>query len=585
MGLATSRLTQLVTRETLQMLQDRFAALGMVSVCICTVDGEPTTKPSWGSRYSELVGTSPRGRRVFSETTRACAKDPDSEVPSMCHGGMTMYAAPIVHDGERLGVIIVGTRSSEVPTPEAVETIADRYDIPAEELQAAVASINFHVGGTPEAIRQFADTLARTVATLYGQANRIEHQLNDLRTVHSFTELLSCKCDLQEVLDLTVLRVAEVMPVKACAIRLLDPDTGELVIKAVHNLSEEYLKKGPVMLRDNAIDTTAFAGESVFIADVSNDPRTRYPENARREGLVSSLCVPLTYRGQTIGVIRVYTARPHRFTDTEESLLRSIGSQVAAVVISTRLWEGRAKAEDFQRQVDAAAAVQRHMLPAGPPMSAGLEFGCVYDPSRQLGGDLYDFIEFADGSIGVCVADVVGKGLPAALLMAAIRSILRGHAHDSDEISRLVMHVNEHMCHDTLPNEFATLAYGVFSPDGRTFTYCNAGHVPPLLLRAGEFHELNAGGMVIGVLPGEEYEQDIVNLDSGDILVMVSDGITEAMDFEENSYGRDRLLASIQRHQSLDAQQLAQQILWDVRRFAGLAEQSDDITILVAKKI
>jgi sigma-B regulation protein RsbU (phosphoserine phosphatase) len=497
---------------------------------------------------------------------------------------MSLYTAPIVHDGERLGVIIVGTRSTNMPSRETVETIADRYDIPAEELQDAVASINFHAGGTPEAVRSFADALARTIATLYGQADRIERQLDELRTAHSFTELLSRASGLQEVLDLTVRRIVEVMPVKACAIRLLDPDTGELVIKAVHNLSDEYLKKGRVVLHENAIDTAAMAGHVVYIPDVPNDPRTRYPENARREGIASGLSAPLAYRGQTIGVIRVYTGEPYTFTETEKSLLRSIGVQVAGVIISTQLWESRARAEDLHRQAEAAATVQHHMLPTRPPQCTALKFGCVYDPSRQLGGDLYDFVEFEDKSIGLCIADVVGKGVPAALLMAAVRSIVRGHAHRSEEVARLVRNINEHLCHDTLPQEFATLTYGVFSPDRRTFTYCNAGHVPPVLLRAGRFQDLTSGGMVIGVLSGERYEQESISLEDGDVIVFVTDGVTEAMDFEGRPYGRSRLLASIRRHQALDAQQLSRQILWDVRRFAGLAEQSDDITIVVVKK-
>ena len=168
-------------------------------------------------------------------------------------------------------------------------------------------------------------------------------------------------------------------------------------------------------------------------------------------------------------------------------------------------------------------------------------------------------------------------------MMASVRSALRAHAYRNEDVGRLVETVNRHMCRDTLPGEFATLVYGVFSANARLFTYCNAGHTPPMRLRDNKLIELTAGGLVIGVHPDERFEPDAMALSPGDILVMVTDGVTEAMDFNGTAYGRDRLVTSIQKHQSLDAQQLAQQILWDVRRFVGLAEQSDDITALVAK--
>ncbi|MHC4697354.1 MAG: PP2C family protein-serine/threonine phosphatase [Planctomycetota bacterium] len=223
------------------------------------------------------------------------------------------------------------------------------------------------------------------------------------------------------------------------------------------------------------------------------------------------------------------------------------------------------------------------MLPDQPPQVARLDFGCVYDPTLQVGGDFYDFIELSNGELGVCIADVVGKGLPAALLMASVRSALRASAKGGLTLEEILAEVNRHMYRDTLVGEFTTVFYGKFSSDGRAFTYCNAGHPAPVVLRGDDFIELVTGGLVIGVQPGAEYEHETMVLQPEDVLVMMTDGVTEAISFDGDAYGRERLLASICRHRSLDAQQLAQQILWDVRRFVGLAHQSDDITIVVAK--
>lgn len=576
-------LTRLIKNETLQTLQERFAALGRVSVCICTLDGEPMTEPTWGSPYSELIGSSSRGRKEFARSIRTVSRNLDTAEPAQCHEGMTLRALAIVHDNHALGAIVVGTRSTTHPTREEMRAIAAAYELDADRLVESVASIDPYKGGAPEAIHRFAAVLADTIATLYAQAERIERQYADLRTVHELSGLFSGTLDLQEILDMTVRRVVDVMPVKACGIRLLNEETGELAIRAVCNLSDEYLNKGPVILQENAIDASAFAGEAVYIEDAPNDPRSRYPENARREGIVSGLCLPMTFRGQTIGVIRVYTSKRYAFNDAEVSLLRSIGSQAASAIIHSRLYEDRAHAERFQRQVEVAGEIQRRMLPACPPRHPRLDFGSLCVPTLQVGGDFYDFIEQPDGALGVCIADVVGKGLPAALMMASLRSALRAFAQGSDGIDAVLAQVNRHTCRDTLVSEFATLVYCVISPDGRSMAYCNAGHPPPLLLRGDQLIELTTGGLVVGVVPDEVFPCETIAIREGDVLVMTTDGVMEAMDFGGCAYGLDRLRASIRRHCALDAQQLAQQILWDVRRFVGLADQSDDITIVVIK--
>jgi sigma-B regulation protein RsbU (phosphoserine phosphatase) len=575
-------LTDLVPLATLQSIQERFAALGRMSVCICTTEGALITEPTWGSGYSAMIGNSPKGRREWLDAVRACVADSSGSRPK-CNEGMEIYAAPIAGESTPLAVIILGIRKHLRPNAEKLARVASRYDLAMEEVSAAAEYLDPRRGGTPEAIQQFAEMLAHMIATLYGQSHRIKDQLDDLQAVHDISELLRGSLGLQQILDRTVHRVVEVMGVKACAIRLLDIETGELKIRAVCNLSAEYLNKGAILLEKSPIDAAAFAGESVYIENTPEDPRTRFPANARKEGIVSGLCVPLTYRGQTIGVIRVYTGILQRFSEGEVSLLRSIGSQAAAAIIHSRLYDEFAKSERVNRQLETAAQIQRRMLPACPPPHNGFEFGCVYDPTLQVGGDFYDFIELPAGEMGMCVADVVGKGIPAALLMASIRSALRVYAPTSDDITRVMRQVNRHLCRDTLTHEFATMCYCVLSAEERTLTYCNAGHPPPLLLRGDQFRELDVGGLAIGISSAETYQSGTTTLESGDMIVLITDGVTDALNFQGTSYGQERLRESIRRQRGLGAMQLAQQLLWDVRRFAGLTEQTDDITIVTLK--
>lgn len=568
---------------TLQEVQDCFAALGRMTVVVCSVEGVPITTPTWGSRFSAMIGTSARGSEEFASALQHRAARVNERATQTCLDGMVVYAAPIEHDGARLAVITVGTRTHAPPDRDAAHALAAKYGVDGAELSVEALRINPLRGGAVEDIHRFADVLAQLIATLYGRAWRSERQRADLHAIHKLSDLLAGTLNLQEILDLTVRQVVAAMPIKACAIRLLNEETGELVLKAVYNLSEEYLRKGPVTLRENAIDATAFAGETVYIEDAPNDPRSRYPENARREGIVSGLCVPMTYRGETIGVIRVYTGRRYRFSESEEALVRSIGSQAAAAIINSRLFDQSTKAEFVRRQMKAAGQIQRRMLPASPPRQGHATFGCVYDPTLDLGGDLYDFIELPAGRMGVCIADVVGKGLPAALLMASNRAALRAFAHSTRAVASAVEKVNRHMFRETLVSEFTTMVYGVFSPDGRAFDYCNAGHPPPMIFRGDEIIELAAGGMAIGIDPHFAFESEQVTLQVGDVVVMITDGVTDAMNFEGTPYGRARLLDSVRRHRGLQSPALAAQLLWDVRRFVGLAHQSDDITILVAR--
>ena len=582
---ADNELTRMVGLATLHAMQDRFAALGQVTVCICTVEGELITEPTWGSRFSAMIGTSDVGSRAFMESLRKLAEDPCSSVPSVCHEGLALYGVPVVVGRRSVGLIVAGTRPPKPPTAEEIKRVAERFELDAEALAETVDYSGIHTGATPEAVRQFADTMAETVATIYEQAMRIQRQLADLSIVHDLTNALTGRLDLDEILDFTVRRVVEVMAVKACGIRLLKLDTQELEVRAVCNLSKEYLAKGPVLLKANAIDAEAFSGKTVYIEDARKDSRIRYPENARDEGIVSGLCVPMTYHGETVGVLRVYTGEPYRFSESEGALLRSIASQAAAAVINSRLLAEHMVGEHVHRQLRAAGDIQRRMLPTRTPKTDCFEFGSVYVPSLDLGGDFYDLIELSDGRIGAAIADVVGKGMPAALMMASIRSVLHVSAGRHVRAADTVAEVNRHMCRETEISEFATLSYAVLSSDGDSMTLCNAAHSPPLLLRDGKVTPVGAAGFVIGVVPKEVYHEETIPLQPGDAIVMTTDGVIEALNYDGNQFGNDRLNAAILKHQGISAEQMAHQLLWEVRRFAGLADQSDDITILVIKHL
>ena len=412
---------------------------------------------------------------------------------------------------------------------------------------------------------------------------QLRRRVDELAAVYEISSMLAGTHDVPRILDKTTKKVCAVMRVHACSIRLLDDNRNELVMRAVHNLSPEYLDKGPVTASDNPIDAAALAGEAVYVEDAPTDPRTRYPQQARQERIRSALAVGMMCEGRAVGVIRVYTRRHRRFDRAAERLLRALASQAAAAIVTARLHREAREAARWARQIKHAGDIQRRMIPARPPTLSGVSFGAAYAPTLDVGGDFYDFMELPWGDVGVAIADVVGKGLPAALMMASLRSALRVYAHTIHEIDDIMGHVNRHFHRDTLLSEFATAVYGVLSPDGRALTYCNAGHNPPVLLRDGELHEFDIGGMVLGVRRDERYRKEIVPLRPGDVLLLYTDGVLDAVDFSEEPFGYDRMIRSLHAKRHMPAPLIARDMLWDVRRFVGLAPQADALTIVAMK--
>ena len=225
------------------------------------------------------------------------------------------------------------------------------------------------------------------------------------------------------------------------------------------------------------------------------------------------------------------------------------------------------------------------MIPAEPPEYPGLDIATIYVPCFQLGGDFYDFLDLPPNNMGLAVCDVVGKGVRASLLMASIRASLRAHAANVYDMSHVLAKVNRDLCADTLLADFATLFYGVIEVNTLRFTYANAGHMPPMLFRGGKVCHLRTGGGVLGIDPEKHWRHEVMTFNKGDVLLAFTDGLVEAMNFQDEQFGLRRIeaaaLTAIGQDCSADA--IAKHVLWEMRRFAGLQKRMDDITIVAIK--
>ena len=437
-----------------------------------------------------------------------------------------------------------------------------------------------------ERLLRFVELTADVVGRFCRQEDLLKARVEELAAVYRLMAEFSGRRDLQEILDIAAANVVEVLKAKACSIRLLNEDKTELLIKAVANLSPQYLDKGPIMLSDSKIDQEVLAtGEPVYIADERTDPRVLYPAEARREGIVSALCAPMAYKGGIEGVIRVYTDRPHEFHWFEQSLLKAIAAGAASAVVNARLYAETVYSANLRRALNTAAEVQRRMIPAEPPKIPGFDIGTLYVPTHELSGDFFDFIELPEDNLGIAICDVCGKGVRASLLTAAIRASLRGHAANVYEMSEVLNKVNRDLCADSLTSDFATLFYSVLDVQQQRLTYANAGHLPPIFVRDGQSSALHTRGAVIGVDPDQRYGWESLQLQSGDVILAYTDGLSEALNFEDEAFGRHRVLsatlAAIEMQR--DAQGIAKHVLWEMRRFAGLNIRFDDTTIIAIK--
>lgn len=315
-----------------------------------------------------------------------------------------------------------------------------------------------------------------------------------------------------------------------------------------------------------------------------DDPR--FPGVRWDESVSSLLCVPLLVKSELTGVLIVFNKRGTvGFSEDDQRLLSIVASQSAQVVETARLNEEEATLRRLQDELALASDIQLGLLPKAMPVVPGYDIAGRNTPAEAIGGDYFDFIDLDDGRLAICVADVSGKGLSAALLMANLQATVRAQALLRLPPGMCLEHSNTLLSQSTDLHTFATCFYAVLNAECNEVCYANAGHDPPLVFSTnGGVTRLGAGGFVLGFLEGVKYQEEAVRLDSGDMLVMYSDGITDAEDRQGRPFGEQRLCDVAQAHLAEPANLVVESILDAVRAHAGGHGQSDDMTVVVVRR-
>jgi len=414
------------------------------------------------------------------------------------------------------------------------------------------------------------------------------HEKQDLleEQIYQISTLVAGNFELQTVLDRLAEAAVKVTGTTACSIRLLDPEVGKLAMRSTYGLSEAYRNKGPVTIEEPVIKQ-AFGGDAVVIDDMRVDDRVAYPEATMAEGLISQLTVAMQFKDRPIGVLRLYSPEPARFDRPTIRAARMIASQCAVAITNAKLYAEALEGAKMAEQMRLAAVIQRRMIPEQAPCMQGLDVAATYKPCYQIGGDLYDFLQTDENTLVIGIADVIGKGIPAAIMMSMFRGTMRAYAdggYGRHSMGEIIRRLNRVACNECRDGEFITLFVASIDVKNNTLTYCSCGHEPALLIRGEQIVELEEGGLVLGIMPDTPYEVKTIDFQQGDILLMYTDGLIDAMNFQEATWGKDRLVETLKKCDHRSADYLIHSILGYRRRFVGLASQTDDTSIVVIRR-
>jgi serine phosphatase RsbU (regulator of sigma subunit) len=311
----------------------------------------------------------------------------------------------------------------------------------------------------------------------------------------------------------------------------------------------------------------------------------------RAAGTVITL--PLVNRGELIGLLNLGPRKSgQRYSPDDRELLNTLAVQVApALHVAQMVREEQTQIRERERieqELRTARSIQRSLLPADPPELAGWRVATYYQPAREVGGDFYDFLLLDNGRLGIVIGDVSGKGIPAALVMASTRSMLRAAAQVTDAPGAVLARVNDLLYADTLPRMFVTCFYAILDLGSGRLRYANAGQDLPYRWHSGEAGELLATGMPLGLMPETCYEEQEAILGDDERILFYSDGLIEAHDTSREMFGFPRLKSFVEEHAAggLPGTELIDALLLQLKRFTGESwEQEDDVTLVALQRV
>ncbi len=408
--------------------------------------------------------------------------------------------------------------------------------------------------------------------------------------------------DLTETLNVVVDYSTEVLEAKAAALLLLSDDKKYLNVKVIKGLypppekvegyaatKEKFLiekfKNLKIPVGETYLGEVAEKGEPLFITDARNNSKIIQSAKELME-IRTVIVIPLKVREEVIGVLSFLNkSTGGEFKEEDYHLARVLGEQSAITINNFKLYNSLLEQQKAERDIQIAGQIQKQLLPKQVPAFKGIELFGFSKPAKGVGGDYYDFLNFGYKVLGVIMADVAGKGVPAALVMVMIRTIIHTIARGNLSPDKVVTYVNKLLAGDITQERYATMFYLLIDEKSKKMYYTNAGHGPAIWFKSKEkkFDFLDTAGIPVGIDREQIYEAGISQLEKGDIVMLYTDGITEAMNMERDQFGINRVKNVIERYNDKSVDEIGAKLLESIERFVGDAPQHDDETFILIK--
>lgn len=426
--------------------------------------------------------------------------------------------------------------------------------------------------------------LEKQLQTLQLENQRLRRGLEELALLNELAREIGASVNTQEIIQTIIRRSLRAVHAEQGVITLLEPEAlasmKTLVRTRVSSMEQpafhlEQSLQGWMLLHKKAL--------------VVNDPQhdERFHGVEWEASIRSLVCVPLLIKSEVKGLFTLYNKKGEEgFSAEDQRLLGIIAAQSAQVIENARLYEEERALLRMQQEMKLATKIQLELLPKHAPQLAGYDIAGKSIPAQSVGGDYFDFIAIDEKRMALCVGDISGKGLPAALLMANLQATMRSLSLTPSAVGECLGRANRLLHQSTDSEKFATLFYGVLDIEKHCLCYGNAGHNDPFVLsQQNEPRLLKTGGIMLGLLPQRTFADETITLAPGELLVIYSDGISEAVNVLDEQFGEERMLAVIQEHWQASASELVERVLAAVQSHAGSAPQADDMTLMMVKRI
>lgn len=403
-----------------------------------------------------------------------------------------------------------------------------------------------------------------------------------LEIISKVNLILKSISNLDKLLDISMEFILNVTGAEMGSIQL---NQGKNLVTKVHSnfpdkIRRNYTFKGVETISEHVTRTKRLC----YIEDYQNNPQVETNTKILIEYYV---CIPILVQNELLGVINVVKKwdknTPAKLTEDDIQTLTTITSLFGTAIQNALLYAEKLKKDKIDQELKVAYDIQTKLLPSTLPLLSGYSFGALSIPARDIGGDYYDFFELKDGLLGIVVADIVGKGIPAGLIMAMLKGILHTHIPKFDSPSQALEEINNVIYKDTVIDKFIPLIYGILDPIKKTFTYCNAGHEPGIYFSKGKHTLLKAENLPLGAFEETTLIERSLTLHDDDLLMLYTDGVVDTRNPKEEMYGTRRFISTIKNDYDFNAQEMVESIYAKTKTFGDNRDVHDDFTILAMK--